>query len=89
MRLVEFGKLGKRIVADDVGVENEEGSVVFAENLLCKLEGTSCAEWFCLDGELDLDIVLCFVLGRCVSSGLSLEVLILTFLSAAVMISGL
>lgn len=59
---VKLGELGERVVADDVGVEDEEGRVVFAEDLLGELEGTGGAEGFGLDGEFDFDVVFFFVL---------------------------
>jgi len=62
MSLVEVGHLLERIVADDIRVENEERCVIFAENLFSELERTGGAEGFCLDGEFDADVVLCFVL---------------------------
>jgi len=50
------------VVADDVGVENEEWGVVFAENLFGELERTSGAERLGLDREFNLDVVLLLVL---------------------------
>lgn len=44
--LVELEQLLERIVADDVGVENEEGGVVLAQDALGKLEGTTSVEGF-------------------------------------------
>ena len=43
---VKLGELGEGVVADDVGVEDEEGGVVFAEDLLGELEGAGGAEGF-------------------------------------------
>jgi hypothetical protein len=60
--LVEFGELLEGVVAGDVGVEDEEGRVVLAQDALGKLERASGAEGLCLDGELDLDVVLLLVL---------------------------
>jgi len=62
VRLVELGELLEGVVADDVGVEDEEWGVVFAKNLLGQLQGTGGAEGFCLDGEFDADVVCLFVL---------------------------
>ena len=59
---VEVGELLEGVFADDVGVEDEEGGVVFAEGLFGEFEGAGCAEGFGLDGEFDLDVVLFFVL---------------------------
>lgn len=43
MLFVEFGELVEWVVADDVGIENEEWSVVFAQCLLGEFEGPGCA----------------------------------------------
>lgn len=43
MLLVEFRKLSERIFANDIAVENEERSIVLAENLLRKFERAGCA----------------------------------------------
>jgi len=59
---VEGEQLLEGVVADDVGVEDEEGGVVFAEDLLGELEGAGGAEGFGLDGEGDFDVEFGFVL---------------------------
>lgn len=64
MGLVEVGQLLEGVVADDVRVEDEEGRVVLAENLLSKLQGTGGTQGLGLDGEIDLDVVLLLVLRR-------------------------
>ena len=64
MGLVEVGQLLEGVVADDVRVEDEEGRVVLAENLLSKLQGTGGAQGLGFDGEIDLDVVLLLVLRR-------------------------
>jgi hypothetical protein len=88
--LVELGELLEGVVAGDIGVEDEEGRVVLAQDALGQLERASGAEGFCLDREFDLDIVLllvlrtgywCTSLGSCASG-------VLTVLSASAMISG-
>jgi hypothetical protein len=61
--LVEIGELRKGVVAGDVGVEDEEGRVVLAQDVLGELQGTGGAEGLRLDGECDGDVVLLFVLG--------------------------
>ena len=63
--LVEIGKLLEGVVASDVGVEDEKGGVVLAENGLGELKRPSGAEWFCLDREGDCDVVLFLVLCEC------------------------
>ena len=60
--LVELGELLEGVVACDIGVEDEEGRVVLAEDVLSELEGTGGAEGLGLDGECDLDVVLLLVL---------------------------
>lgn len=65
MRLVECRKLSKRILANDIGVEDEERRIVLAENLLSELQRTSSAEGFRLDGECDANVVLLLVLKGC------------------------
>ncbi len=67
---VEFGELFKRVVADDVGVQNKERGAVFAESLFGKFERASGAEGFGFDGELDVDVVLFRVL---VEEGVSIR----------------
>ena len=59
---VEFGQLGEGVVADDVGVEDEEGGRVFAEGFGGEFQGAGGAEGFAFDGEFDFDVVLLFVL---------------------------
>ena len=60
--LVELGELLEGVVACDIGVEDEEGRVVLAEDVLSELEGTGGAEGLGLDGECDGDAVLLLVL---------------------------
>lgn len=60
--LVELGQLLEGVVADDVRVEDEEGVVVLAQDLLCELEGACRAQRFALDRECDLDVELLLVL---------------------------
>ena len=62
MLLVELGELLEGVVACDIGVEDEEGRVVLAEDVLSELEGTGGAEGLGLDGECDGDAVLLLVL---------------------------
>jgi hypothetical protein len=62
MRFVEVGEFLEGVFADDVGVEDEEGGVVFAEDLLSELERPGSTEGFGLDGELYSDIVLLLIL---------------------------
>lgn len=59
--LVEGGELGEGVVAGDVGVEDEEGRLVLAQDAFGQLEGAGGAEGLCLDRELDLDVVLLLV----------------------------
>jgi hypothetical protein len=62
MGLVEFCKLVERVIADDIRVEDEEGLVVLSKDTLSEFEGASSAQRFCLNGEVDLDIVNFLVL---------------------------
>lgn len=62
MLLVEFGEFLEWVFAGDVGIEDEEGRVVLAQNLLGKLERASGAEGLGLDREFDLDVVFLLVL---------------------------
>jgi hypothetical protein len=59
---VELGELGEGVVAGDIGVEDEEGRVVLAQNALGELEGAGGAEGLGLDGELYIDVVLLLIL---------------------------
>jgi hypothetical protein len=67
--LVEVGHLLEGVVADDVRVQDEEGSVVLAENLLSELQGSCSAQRLGLDGKVDLDVVLFLILRRRVRVG--------------------
>lgn len=60
--LVEIQQLLERIVADDVGVENEEGGVVFGKDAFSKLERAAGVEGLCFDRKLNVDVVFCLVL---------------------------
>ena len=54
--LVEGGEFCKGVFADDIGVQDEEGRVVFPKNLFCKLKGTCGAEGLGFDREGDFDV---------------------------------
>lgn len=60
--LVESSQLLEGVLAGDIGVEDEEGGVVFAEDVGSQLQGTSGAKRLRLDGESDLDAELLLVL---------------------------
>lgn len=63
--LVECSELLERVFAGNIGVEDEEGRVVLAENALSELERAGGAQGLSLDGELNLDVVLLLVLAVC------------------------
>lgn len=52
----------ERVFANDIRVEDEERAIVFSEDLLSKLERTSCTKGFGFNREFDLDIVLFLIL---------------------------
>lgn len=88
--LVELGELREGILAGHVGVENEEGRLVLAEDGLSELQGSGGAKGLGLDGECDLDVVLLFVLRLRVNcmpwrNGI---LCVLTVFRASAMISG-
>jgi hypothetical protein len=60
--LVELGELLKGVVAGNIGVEDEEGRVVLAQDIFGELEGTGGTEGLSFDGESDVDVVLLLVL---------------------------
>ena len=60
--LVEVSELGEWVVADDIGVQDEERGGVFAQGFGGEFEGAGGAEGLILDGEFDTDIVFLFVL---------------------------
>ena len=60
--LVESCKISKWVVADDIGVEDEEWLVILAQDLFCELERASRAKGLGLDGECDGDVELLLVL---------------------------
>ncbi len=61
---MKFCKLAEGIVADDIGVEDEEWRVILSKSLLCQFERTCGPQWFCLNGNLDIDIVFFSILWR-------------------------
>ena len=73
MRFVEFCKLKERIIANNVGIENEEWRIVFAKDLFGQLQRSSRTEWLILYRELDVDVIFLLVL----FSSQSLEALFL------------
>jgi len=60
--LVELCQLLEGVLADDVGVENEEGRVILGQDLLRKLQGARRTQRLRLDGELDFHVVLLLIL---------------------------
>lgn len=60
--LVELKEILEGVVANDIGVEDEEGRVVLEEDLLGKLQRAGGVERLGLDRELNLDVVLLLVL---------------------------
>jgi hypothetical protein len=88
--LVELGELCKGVVAGDIGVEDEKGRVVLAQNAFGELERAGSAKGLSLDRELDLDVILLLILGTGYSRVLwgSWAGAVLTVLSASAMISG-
>lgn len=60
--VVELDQLLEWIVANNIGVQDEERGVVFSENLLSEFERASGAQGFGLDGELDANVVFLLVL---------------------------
>ena len=67
---VEGSQLAEGVVADDVGVEDEEGRGVFGEGLGGEFERAGGAEGLGFDGEFDVYIEFFFVLWmRIVVSG--------------------
>lgn len=60
---VEVGQLLEGIITDDVGIEDEEGRVVFAQGLFGEFQGAGGAQGFGLDREFDVDVVFLLVLG--------------------------
>lgn len=59
---MEIGQLLEGVFANDIGVQDKEWRVILAENLLCQLQGAGGAQRLGLDGELNLYVVLLFVL---------------------------
>jgi|SRR5690242_2590598 len=62
MLLVELGELCEGVFAGNVGVEDEEGCLVFAKNGLSELQGAGGAQGLGLHGECDFDVVLLLIL---------------------------
>jgi hypothetical protein len=75
MCLVEIGQLLERVVANDIAVKDEERGIILAEDFLCEFKGTSGAEWFSLDGELDADVVFFLKLHETASNDQQWELL--------------
>lgn len=88
---VEVGELLERVVADDVGVEDEEGGGVLAEGLFGEFERAGGAERFGFDGEFNVDVVFFFVLGVAIGErlvGLDSRDVMFTSFRAFSMMSG-
>ena len=62
MALVEFCEVLERVVANDVGVENEEWRIILAQDFLGQLQRPRSAQGFGFDGESNFDVVLFLVL---------------------------
>lgn len=60
--LVEGSQLLEGVFAGNVGVQDEEGGVVLAEDVGSQLQGTGSAKGLGLDGESDLDAEFLLVL---------------------------
>ena len=56
MCFVEGGKIRKGVFTDDVGVENEEGRVVFSKDAFGELEGACGAKGLGFDREGNFDV---------------------------------
>jgi hypothetical protein len=59
---VELGELLEGVVANDIGVQDEERRIILAQDLLRQLQRTSSAQRFGLDGELNAHTILLLVL---------------------------
>jgi hypothetical protein len=59
---VELGELLEGVVANDIGVQDEERRIILAQDLLRQLQRTSSAQRFGLDGELNVHTILLLVL---------------------------
>lgn len=68
MRLVKVCKLVKRVVADDIRIEDEERRVIFSKSLFGQLKGASRPKWFRLNGEFNPDIIFFLVLHQNLSA---------------------
>jgi hypothetical protein len=57
---VELCQLLEGILAGDIGVEDEEGSIILSEDLLSQLQRTSSTEGLVLDrnGNVDTELLL-------------------------------
>lgn len=64
MILMELRQFFERKVANNIGVQDEKGRVILAQDLLCQFQGAGGSERFGLDGKLDSDVVLFLVLKR-------------------------
>lgn len=62
VRLVESSQLLEGVFAGDIGVQDEEGGVIFAEDVGSQLQGTGSSQRLRLDGESDLDAEFLLVL---------------------------
>lgn len=64
MTLVEFCKILKGKVTNNIGVEDKERRVILAQDLFGQFQGASGAQGFGLDGEFDTDVVLFLILRK-------------------------
>lgn len=64
MVLVELCELLEGVIANDIGVEDEEWRVILAQDLLGQFQGACGAQGFGFDGEFDSDVILFLILER-------------------------
>jgi hypothetical protein len=86
---VESGQGMEGVLANDIGIENEERGNVFSKDLLGKLQGTGRPERLSLDREGDLDFVLFLNWSRLATRTQVANWVQLTFFNTLIMTSGL
>ena len=62
MSFVKVCKLVKRVVADDIRIEDTEWRVIFSKSFFSQFEWASRPKWFRLDREFNLDIIFFLIL---------------------------
>jgi hypothetical protein len=62
MAFVKFGKFLEGVIANHIGIQDEERSITKSKNFLSKLERACSPEGFGFDGEINANFIFLLVL---------------------------